>query len=76
MSLSLNWKDLCRQCFGVIWLFIELNIAGGTIFGLSALFKVFPKYGIYDKECILITNSTGQSERNCDGQTRQYQVRK
>ncbi|CAF1624090.1 unnamed protein product [Rotaria sordida] len=33
--------------FGVVWLLIEVNLIGGTIFGFPALFKILPQYGIY-----------------------------
>jgi len=42
-----------RKWFGVIWLLIEVNLIGGTIFGFPALFRILPQYGIYgdkDKE--------------------------
>jgi hypothetical protein len=74
MPTCSNRRQLCRQWFGVICLFIELNLAGGTVFGLPALFPVLPQYGIYDNACTVTLNSTGQSEKNCDGQTRHYQV--
>jgi hypothetical protein len=68
-----------RKWTGVIWLLIEVNLIGGTIFGFSALFKILPQYGIYsDKNnclsSLINTTETGE-ELSCEGhQTRHYQV--
>lgn len=70
-----------RKWSGVIWLLIEVNLFGGTIFGFPALFKILPQYGIYgdQRNCLLLTNTTTDTESSrqstCeDQQTRQYQV--
>ena len=36
-----------RKCLGVICLFIEMNLLGGTIFGFPAIFEVLSKEKIY-----------------------------
>src|ERR1700722_24992 len=69
-----------RKWTGVIWLLIEVNLIGGTIFGFPALFKILPQYGIYgDKNnCSsspVNTTEKGAGESSCEGyQTRHYQV--
>ncbi len=68
-----------RKWSGVVWLLIEVNLLGGTIFGFPALFKILPQYGIYtnNKDCLSSVNITeiGSGELSCEGyQTRQYQV--
>lgn len=67
-----------RKWFGVIWLLIEVNLVGGTIFGFAALFEILPQYGIYGncKSTSLLNNitQTEQGELSCEGdQTRHYQ---
>jgi hypothetical protein len=60
-----------RKWIGVIWLLVEMNLISANIFGLPALFKVLPKYGIYNNYCQSSINAT---EQDCTGQTQQYQV--
>jgi hypothetical protein len=40
-------KKLLRKCFGVLFLFIEMNLLGGTIFGFPAIFQILSKENIY-----------------------------
>jgi hypothetical protein len=69
-----------RKWFGVIWLLIEVNLIGGTIFGFPALFRILPQYGIYgDKDncssSVMNTTQTVSGELSCEDQrTRHYQV--
>ena len=68
-----------RKWSGVIWLLIEVNLVGGTIFGFPALFKILPQYEVYADHnyCSSSTNITEQDagESTCEAyQTRQYQV--
>ncbi|CAF2651537.1 unnamed protein product [Rotaria sp. Silwood2] len=68
-----------RKWFGLIWLVIEVNLIGGTIFGFPALFQILPQYGIYDDKnnCSSSRVNQRQTENgdlSCGGhQTRQYQ---
>ncbi|CAF3078379.1 unnamed protein product [Rotaria sp. Silwood2] len=68
-----------RKWFGLIWLVIEVNLIGGTIFGFPALFQILPQYGIYDDQnnCSSSRVNQRQTENgdlSCGGhQTRQYQ---
>ncbi|CAF1210015.1 unnamed protein product [Rotaria sordida] len=70
-----------RKWFGVIWLLIEVNLIGGTIFGFPALFKILPQYGIYGDENNCSSSSSlinrteiELKEFSCEAhQTRQYQ---
>ncbi|CAF3816856.1 unnamed protein product [Rotaria sp. Silwood1] len=68
-----------RKWFGVIWLLIEVNLIGGTIFGFPALFQILPQYGIYGSEndcssSIINTTESDDGELSCQGyQTRHYQ---
>jgi hypothetical protein len=69
-----------RKWFGVIWLLIEVNLIGGTIFGFPALFQILPQYGIYGdiNDCsssLLNTTESDDGTSSCQGQqTRHYQV--
>jgi len=69
-----------RKWFGVIWLLIEVNLIGGTIFGFPALFRILPQYEIYGSknDCSSsLLNTTESDDRIlfCQGnQTRHYQV--
>ncbi len=69
-----------RKWFGVIWLLIEVNLIGGTIFGFPALFQILPQYGIYgskDNCSALLVKTTELYEESslCQArQTRHYQV--
>lgn len=65
--------SLFQKWSGFIWLFIEVNIVSANIFGFPALFKVLPKYGIFDKYCHS-TGSINSTELDCSEQTHQYQV--
>ncbi|CAF1222983.1 unnamed protein product [Rotaria sordida] len=68
-----------RKWFGLIWLVIEVNLVGGTIFGFPALFKILPQYGIYGNQNNCSSSFINQTEienreLSCEGyQTRQYQ---
>ena len=67
-----------RKWFGVIWLLIEVNLVGGTIFGFSALFEILSQYGIYANQdnckSTSLSNNITQGELSCEGhQTRHYQ---
>ncbi|CAF2769945.1 unnamed protein product [Rotaria sp. Silwood2] len=69
-----------RKWFGVIWLLIEVNLIGGTIFGFPALFKILPQYGIYgdNNNCSSSSSMNNteieNTELSCEAhQTRQYQ---
>jgi hypothetical protein len=69
-----------RKWFGVIWLLIEVNLIGGTIFGFPALFQILPQYEIYGSknDCSSALVNTTESDdviSSCQGnQTRHYQV--
>jgi hypothetical protein len=39
-----------RKWLGVLFLLIEMNLLGGTIFGFPALFNVLSQKGIYKNE--------------------------
>lgn len=58
---------------GVIWLLIEVNLISANIFGFPALFKVLPKYGVYNNYC-RSTNLMNETVQDCNGQIQQYQV--
>ncbi|CAF3709331.1 unnamed protein product [Rotaria sordida] len=69
-----------RKWFGVIWLLIEVNLIGGTIFGFPALFKILPQYEIYGDEnkcsssSLINRTKIEIKEFSCEAhQTRQYQ---
>ncbi|CAF1117414.1 unnamed protein product [Adineta steineri] len=64
-----------RKWSGVLWLLIEVNLIGGTIFGFAALFKILPQYGIYaDKNSCLNTTDIQNRQVICqEHQTRHYQ---
>jgi hypothetical protein len=57
-----------RKWLGVLFLFIEMNLLGGIIFGLPAIFKVLSKEKIYQNLC------PSQTTNQCFQQTKQYQV--
>ena len=59
---------------GIIWLILEVNLLGGTIFGLSALFEILPQYGVYNESCTF-SSTNNSTKSDCSGQTKQYQVR-
>ena len=63
-----------RKWFGIVWLMLELNLLSGNIFGFPAIFKVLAKYGIYDSYCQSTISASNITERDCSGQTKQYQV--
>lgn len=69
-----------RKWFGVVWLLIEVNLIGGTIFGFPALFKILPQYGIYGNIDACLSSRINETETEIDElscerhQTRQYQV--
>ncbi len=62
-----------RKWFGFAWLVIEVNLVTTNIFGFPALFKILPKYYIYDGYCVS-SNDTNSTSRDCSDQTLQYQV--
>ncbi|CAF4190943.1 unnamed protein product [Rotaria sp. Silwood2] len=61
-----------RKWFGVIWLFIEVNITAANIFGFAALFEVLPKYGIFGEYCHSV-EAVNSTELDCSQQTQKYQ---
>lgn len=63
-----------RRWAGLFWVLVEVNIAGGTIFGFPALFEVLPQYGIFDHYC-KPDSATNSTKLDCSGQTTQYQVK-
>jgi hypothetical protein len=69
-----------RKWFGVIWLLIEVNLIGGTIFGFPALFQILPQYGIYGSKndcssALVNTTESDDGMSSCqEHQTRHYQV--
>ncbi|CAF3810061.1 unnamed protein product [Rotaria sp. Silwood1] len=68
-----------RKWFGLIWLVIEVNLIGGTIFGFPALFKILTQYGIYGNQnncssSFVNGTKTENGALSCEGhQIRQYQ---
>ncbi|CAF1453618.1 unnamed protein product [Adineta steineri] len=68
-----------RKWSGVVWLLIEVNLVGGTIFGFPALFQILPQYGIYGNSSDCSSSSlnmtgTESGQSSCEGlQTRYYQ---
>lgn len=73
MNTASKKNHSCRKWFGIVWLMVEMNLLTTNIFGFPALFKVLPKYGIYDKYCES-SNITHSASQDCSGQTQQYQV--
>ncbi|CAF5188909.1 unnamed protein product [Rotaria magnacalcarata] len=77
-SMEKKTPHLIRKWSGVIWLLIEVNLFGGTIFGFPALFQILPQYSIYgDKNnCSSPLMGTIETEISaCESQrTRHYQV--
>lgn len=67
-----------RKWIGAIWLTLEVAVLSANIFGFTSIFKILPRYGVYDSHCISVPtrtiNSTEVSTKNCDGQTKKYQV--
>ena len=57
---------MLRKLIGVLFLFIEMILLGGTIFGFPALFQILSKEKIYSNLCQ--TNS-------CLEQIKEYQVK-
>jgi hypothetical protein len=76
MSIEKNVHHSVRKWSGVIWLLIEVNLIGGTIFGFPALFAILPQYGIYGDNNNCSSSSINTTEKSsCEGhQTRNYQV--
>ncbi|CAF3896288.1 unnamed protein product [Rotaria magnacalcarata] len=76
-SMEKKTPHLIRKWSGVIWLLIEVNLFGGTIFGFPALFQILPQYSIYgDKNnCSSPLMGTIETEISaCESQrTRHYQ---
>ena len=56
-----------RKTVGVILIFIEMNLLGGTIFGIPSLFPILARQGIYRHRCP--PNAT-----TCAEQIQEYQV--
>lgn len=73
INTELSLCNKYRKWLGFIWLFIEVNIASANIFGFPALFQVLPKYGIFEQYCSS-NNALNSTEKDCTGQTQQYQV--
>ncbi|CAF2828064.1 unnamed protein product [Rotaria sp. Silwood2] len=69
---DLTSTHACRKWFGVIWLFIEVNIASANIFGFAALFGVLPSYGIFSEYCHSV-EAVNSTELDCSQQTQKYQ---
>ncbi|CAF3225742.1 unnamed protein product [Rotaria sp. Silwood2] len=76
-SMKKKTPHLIRKWSGAIWLLIEVNLFGGTIFGFPALFQILPQYSIYDNknDCSSsLMNTTESGESFCERhQTRHYQ---
>ncbi|CAF0883446.1 unnamed protein product [Rotaria sordida] len=75
-SMKKKTPNLIRKWSDVIWLLIEVNLFGGTIFGFAALFQILPQYRVYgDKnDCSSSSNTTESGELSCERyQTRHYQ---
>ncbi|CAF1178002.1 unnamed protein product [Rotaria sp. Silwood1] len=72
LCINLSNINLWRKQIGVVWLLIEVNLISANIFGFPALFKVLPKYGVYNNYC-QSTNITNSTEQDCNRQTQQYQ---
>ncbi|CAF1386429.1 unnamed protein product [Rotaria sordida] len=79
-ELNIYNRELSQSDFGVVWLLIEVNLIGGTIFGFPALFKILPQYGIYgDKNNCSLSSLMNRTEIEIRElsfkahQTRQYQ---
>lgn len=60
-----------RKCFGVLFLLIEMNLLGGTIFGFPSIFKILSKMKIYQNLC-----ESSSPTNQCIQHIQQYQVRK
>jgi len=61
-------EQFYRKWFGVLFLLIEMNLLGGTIFGFPAIFQILSKNKIYQNLCQETTDS-------CFQQIKQYQVK-
>ncbi|CAF4024076.1 unnamed protein product [Rotaria sordida] len=75
-SMKKKTPHLIRKWSGVIWLLIEVNLFGGTIFGFPALFQILPQYNIYgeNNDCSSSSNTIESEESSCERyQTRHYQ---
>ncbi|CAF0883540.1 unnamed protein product [Rotaria sordida] len=75
-SMKKKTPHLIRKWSDVIWLLIEVNLFGSTIFGFPALFQILPQYSVYgDKnDCSSSSNTTESGELSCERyQTRHYQ---
>lgn len=59
-------KHFVRKSLGVIFILIEMNLLGGTIFGFPSIFPILSRQGIYQHLCS--NNST-----TCSQQIQQYQ---
>ncbi len=66
-------KNSYRKWFGFVWLVIEMSLLTTNIFGFPALFKVLPKYGVYEGYCPS-SNGTNSTSQHCTAQLQQYQV--
>ena len=75
-SMSFHWmmmmmmnddKHGLRKCVGVLFLLLEMNLLGGTIFGFPSLFRILSTRGIYRSSCPV-------GSASCDAQIEQYQV--
>ncbi len=57
-----------RKWLGVLFLLIEMNLLGGTIFGFPAIFQILSKNKIYQNLC-------QETIGSCSQQIKQYQVK-
>ncbi len=63
--------NVYRKWFGVLFLLVEMNLLGGTIFGFASIFEVLSKLKIYQNGC---ESSSSTTTNSCSQQTKQYQV--
>jgi hypothetical protein len=68
MDISID-KNVLRKWLGVLFLLIEMNLLGGTIFGFPAIFKVLSEEKIYQNLC------QSETTNPCFQQLKQYQVK-
>jgi hypothetical protein len=61
--------NVYRKWFGVLFLLIEMNLLGGTIFGFPSIFEVLSKSKIYQNVC-----ESSTTTNQCSQQIKQYQV--
>ncbi|CAF3631924.1 unnamed protein product [Adineta steineri] len=61
-----------RKWIDITWLLIQVNLVSANIFRFAALFKVLPKYGVYNKYS-QSSNAINSTEVDYSGQAQQYQ---